>query len=256
MSDFFGALELELRAAAERRPRRSITVGQGLGALAGAALLALAVGVVLAVAGGGGGDSAQRTAGPNLDPVGTVIPKGQGEPPRSRRSVVVATGTTRYAGPWQLEIQPSELLKYKGEVIQPAGLTCVWLYLPDPPDMPEPTGSGYCGDQPRTPGFTRGQANVPAGRLGPAGKRMETKQVLIYGRAPERAEYIRLTVPRGLRMQGPVHDGPKNMRGDYYLVAVPPHIGRGARINWLDKDKQPGSRGTRLLPPVSGRVRR
>ena len=66
----------------------------------------------------------------------------------------------------------------------------------------------------------------------------------------------RLTVPGGLRMQGPVHDGPKNMRGDYYLVAVPPHIGRGARINWLDKDKQPGSRGTRLLPPVSGKVRR
>jgi hypothetical protein len=256
MSDFFGALELELRAAAARRPRRQVSVGQALGGLAAAALLAAAFAVVFAVSGGGGGDSAQVTSGPKLDPVGTVIPKGEGIPPRGRRSVVVATGTTRYAGPWQLEIQPSELLKYKGEVIQPAGLTCVWLYLLDPPDMPEPTGSGYCGDQPRTPGFTRGQANVTGPGLDPDGKRQRTRQVLIYGRAPERAEYILLTVPNGLRMRARVHDGPKNMREDYYVVAVPPHIGRGARINWLDKDKQPGSRGTRLMPPVTGRVRR
>jgi hypothetical protein len=215
--------------------------------------------VVAAVSSGGGGDTAQMTGDTKLDPVGTEIPKGKGEPPRSQRSVVVATGTTRIAGPWQIEIQPSELLKYKGEVIQPAGLTCVWLYLLDPPAMPGmrgPTGSGYCGDQPRTPGFTRGQANVAGRGLDPDGKHQKTRQVLIYGRAPERAEYIRLTVPRGLRMQGPVHDGPKNMRGDYYLVAVPPHIGNGARINWLDKNKRPGSRGTPLLPPVTGKVRR
>jgi hypothetical protein len=260
VSDFFGALELELRAATNRRPRRQVTVGQVLGGLAAAALVAIAVAVVAAVSSGGDGDTAQVTGGAKLDPVGTVIPKGKGEPPRSRRSVVVATGTTRYAGPWQLEIQPSELLKYKGEVIQPAGLTCVWLYLPDPPEVHGmrgwPTGSGYCGDQPRTPGFTRGQADIPAGGRAADGTRIRTRQVLIYGRAPERAEYIRLTVPGGLRMQGPVHDGPKIMRGDYYLVAVPPHIGNGARINWLDKNQRPGSRGTRLLPPVSGKVRR
>jgi len=260
MSDFFGALELELRAAANRRPRRRATVGQALGGLAAAALVAAAVLVVAAVSGGERGDTAQVTGGSELPPVGTVIPKGQGEPPRANRSVVVATGKTPYAGPWQLEIQRSERLTYKGEVIQPDGLTCVYLYLLDPPKVNGiswPTGGGYCGDQPRTPGFTRGQADVPmSGRLAD-GERIRTRQVLIYGRAPERAEHVLITTkPLRLRMRSPVLDGPESMRSDYYVVAVPPHIGRSARINWLDKDGRPGSRGTRLLPPVAGKVRR
>src|SRR5688572_16587403 len=259
MSDFFGALELELRAAADRRPRRRVTVGQALGGLAAAALLAAAVAVVAAVSGGGGGHTAQVTGGLKLDPVGTVIPKGQGYPPRAKRSVVVATGRTRYAGPWQLEIQGSERLTYKGEVIQPAGLTCVYLYLLDPPDPRRPGGGGwgpggggYCGDQRRTPGFTRGQADIPmAGRLA-SGERVRTRQVLIYGRAPERAEYIRLTVPNGLQMQRPVYDGPKDMPEDYYVLAVPPRLGPGARITWLDENKQPASPGARALPTHGG----
>ena len=258
MSDFFGALELELRAAAERRPRRQVTVGQALGGLAAAVLLAAAVMVAAALSGGGGGgDTAQVTGATKLDPVGTVIPKGQGEPPRAKRSVVVAIGTTRYAGPWQLEIQRSERLTYKGEVIQPAGLTCLFLYLVDPPRHQGIGGGGYCGDQRRTPGFTRGQFNVPAsGRLAD-GTRIRTKQVLIYGRTPERAEYVLITTkPARLRMRSPVLDGPENMRSDYYVVAVPPHIGRSARINWLDKDGKPGSRGTELMPPAAGKVRR
>jgi hypothetical protein len=262
MSDFFGALELELRAAANRRPRRPVSVGQGLGAVAAAALVAAAVAVVFAVSDGGGGDSAQLTSGPKLDPVGTVIPKGEGRPPRSQRSVVVATGRTRVAGPWQLEIQPSERLVYKGEVLQPAGLRCITLWLVDPPATKSPrgihgpTGSGYCGPQPRTPGFTRGQVSVDTGQVIPGTRRLEVEQVLIYGRAPERAAYVSLSVPNTPTMRAPVFDGPKNMRGDYYVVAVRPYLGPGARINWLDEDMQPGSRGTALLPPVTGKPRR
>jgi hypothetical protein len=268
VSDFFGALELELRAAANRRPRRQVTVGQVLGGLAAAALVAVAVAVVAAVSSGGDGDTAQVTGGSKLDPVGTVIPKGQGSPPRAKRSIVVATGTTRYAGPWQLEIQGSERLTWKGEVIQPAGLTCVYIYLLDPPGRTGVGGGGYCGEQPRTPGFTRGQMNVaePPRRSSrelerpaqaPQPIRAKTKQVLIYGRTPERAEYVLITTkPLRLRMRSPVLDGPENMRGDYYVLAVPPHIGRSARINWLDEDGKPGSRGTELLPPVAGKVRR
>jgi hypothetical protein len=268
MSDFFGALELELKAAADRRPRRQVTVGQALGGLAAAALLAAAVVVVAAVSGGGGGDAAQVTGGPNLSPVGTVIPKGEGDPPRMKRSVVVATGTTRYAGPWQLEIQGSERLTWKGEVLQPAGLTCVFIYLLDPPRRTGPGGGGYCGEQRRTPGFTRGQMNIQEAPRRPNREiegppqpprpiRAKTKQVLIFGRTPERAEYVVITTqPSRLRMRSPVFDGPENMRGNYYVVAVPPHIGRSARINWLDEDGKPGSRGTELLPPAAGKVRR
>ena len=251
MSDFFGALELELHAAANRRPRRQVTIGQGLGALAVAALMAVAVGVVIAVSGGGGGSSGHMTGGAKLPPVGTVIPKGEGEPPRTKRSVVVATGTTRYAGPWQLEVQGSERLTWKGEVLQPAGLTCLYIYLLDPPGYAGVGGGGYCGEQRRTPGFTRGQMNIDAP------SRPSAKQVLIFGRTPERAKYVVITTkPSALRMRSPVFDGPENMRSNYYVVAVPPHIGRSARINWLDENGKPGSRGTALLPPVAGKVRR
>jgi hypothetical protein len=249
MNDFFGALELELRAAAERRPRRTIGLGVGLSALAAAALLAAAV---LVVGVTGGGDSARVAGGPQLDPVGTVIPKGGGQPPRGQRSTVVATGTVRFAGTWQLESQPSELLKDdRGEVMQPAGLRCLWLYLLDPPRMRGGTGAGFCGPFPRTPGFSRGQMNVPIPGRTADGRRVHPSLVLLYGRVPERAEYINVTVRNGLQLRGPVHDGPNGIRGDYYLFAVPPGIGRSARINWLDKDREPGSRGIALLPPVT-----
>jgi hypothetical protein len=255
MSDFFGALEHELRAAAERRPRRTIGIGQAIGALAAVGLLAAAVAVAALVSGGGGGDSARMPGGlrAGLDPVGTVIPKGKGAPPRSMRSVVVATGRIRYAGPWQLEIQPSErLTDDKGEVIQPGGLRCVWLYLPDPPEVQGPTGSGYCGPFPRTPGFTRGQANLAnAGRGAGEPPPTPTKQVLVFGRTPERAKYVVVAVPGKLRMRSPVHEGPRGTRENYYVVGLPVHVGRGARINWLDSNGNPGSRGIPLLRPIT-----
>jgi hypothetical protein len=253
MSDFFGALEQELRSAAERRPRRTVGIGQAIGALAAVALVATAVAVAALVSRGGDGGSSHMTGGgAKPDPVGTVIPKDRGAPPRSTRSVVVATGRMRYAGPWQLEIQPSErITDDKGEVIQPGGLRCVWLYLLDPPEVDGPTGSGYCGPFPRTPGFTRGQANLPnAGRL-PGEPRTPTKQVLVYGRTPERAKYVVVTVPGKLRMRSPVHEGPRRTGENYYVVALPVHAGRGARINWLDNAGKPGGRGIPLLGPIT-----
>jgi hypothetical protein len=254
MNDFFGALERELRAAAERRPRRTIGIGHAIGALAAVALLAVAIALAAVVSGGGDGDSARMTGGPSakLDPVGTVIPKGKGAPPRLMRSVVVATGRIRYAGPWQLEIQPSErITDGKGNVIQPGGLRCVWLYLLDPPEVDEPTGSGYCGPFPSTPGFTRGQAHLPSAGDAPGEPRTPTRQVLVYGRTPERAKYVVVTVPGRVRMRSPVEEGPRGTGADYYVVGLPVHVGRGARINWLDKDGKPGSRGIPLLRPIT-----
>jgi hypothetical protein len=253
MSDFFGALELELRAAAERRPRRQIGLGAVIGAAAGAALLVAAVLVVAAISGGGNGDTAQPMGSPRPDPVGTVIPKGEGSPPRRKRSVVVATGTTRLAGPWQMEISRSErLVDDRGGLMQPAGLKCLTLYLLDQPAARGLAASGYCGPQPRTPGFTRGQMTLPSPTPVPVpgGESPGARQVLIYGRAPERAAYVTLTVEGRLRMRARVFDGPPRAGENYYLVAVPAHVGRTAKINWLDKDGKPGSRGTRLLPPA------
>jgi hypothetical protein len=231
-------------------------VGTVIGGLAAAALIAVAVLLAATVSGGGGdGDSAKVVGGEGVkpDPVGTVIPKGEGTPPRAKHSVVVATGTTRLSGPWQMEISRSErLVDDRGGLLQPAGLKCVTLFLLDQPDARGLAASGYCGPQPRTPGFTRGQMTVPSPTPVPVsgGEGPGARQVLIYGRTPERAEYVTVTVEGALRMRAPVFDGPPRTGENYYLVAIPAHVGRTAKINWLGNDGKPGSRGTRLLPPA------
>lgn len=40
-----------------------------------------------------------------------------------------------------------------------------------------------------------------------------------------------------------------------YLIPVKPHM-EHARVNWLDRDGNTGSRGIRLSPPASGHVKR
>jgi hypothetical protein len=45
-------------------------------------------------------------------------------------------------------------------------------------------------------------------------------------------------------------DGPKNFPGRFYGIPVKPPM-QGARINWLDANGQPGSRGIALMPPIS-----
>jgi hypothetical protein len=147
MSDFFGRLELELRAAAERPPRRAV----GFGTAARGAGLVLAVTVALAVVlvpallllGGGdrrGGNMPAPVQQPRpedaLPPVGTVIPKGEGGVPRDSRSTVVATGTAPVVGSWQLDVSESTRLAdpQTGEEFQPAGLPCLSVLLADPPE--------------------------------------------------------------------------------------------------------------------------
>ena len=251
MSDFFGALELELHAAANRRPRRQVTLGQGLGALAAAALVAVAVGVVAAVSSGGGGGSGHVTGGPKLPPVGTVIPKGEGTPPRTNRSLVVATGRTPGIGPWQMETSRSgDLRDDNGRVYQPAGLRCVSLFVIGP-GADDFFGGGQCGEFPRTPGFSRMQlARVVIHGKPTRNRRLLRKPILVYGRAPERATKVVVTAPDGLRLETVPHEAPRGARGDFYALAVPQHH-PGARINWVDASGKPGSRGIRLSPPIT-----
>jgi hypothetical protein len=236
-SDFFGALGLELRAAGQRRPRRAIAAGQAVAALAAIALMAAAVLIIQLIA---GGKPADRSVGVRPDPVGTVIPQGEGQPPRQRRSTVVATGRARGIGPWQLEASRSARLAdpESGEVYQPAGLRCLALY---PLDPPEERGvflgaQGHCGEFPRTPGFSRLQFGE--------------RRVLVYGRVPERARAVHVLVPGRRSISARLHEGPKSSRGNFYAVAVTPPLPR-ARVNWFDEKGAPGSRGIRLLPPIT-----
>jgi hypothetical protein len=245
MTDFFSALELELHAAVTRSPRRRVTIGQALGGLAGAALLAAAVALVVAVSGGGDGHSARVTGAPTPDPVGTVIPKSQSH--FETRALVVANGTAPVSGPWQIEVSRTKGERdTHGEVMWRKGY-CLWIKLLDPPDPNLRGPSGFCGG-PRslgfrkTPGFSRAQ--------GVTRSKPPMKEVLVWGRVPDRATKVVITAPGRRDIAVVPKDGPKTFPGRFYVIPVKPPR-QGARINWLDSEGRPGSRGIGLMPPIS-----
>jgi hypothetical protein len=249
MTDFFGALELELQAAARRRPRRAVRAGPALEAVAVAALLAVAVVVAAAVSTGGDGGSTPAAGARKPDPVGTVIPKGKGKPPLPARALVVANGVAPITGPWQMEVSRTKGERdTHGEVMWHRGY-CLTMNLLDPPrDIPGGR-SGFCG-APRslgfrkTPGFSRAQG---AFRSKP---RQRANEVLVWGRVPDRAETVVVTAPGGTRSEVRPTDGPQSFPGRFYAIPVKPGL-PGARINWLDANGHPGSRGIGLMPPIT-----
>jgi hypothetical protein len=238
---FFDRLELELRAAAERPPRRLPALGgtaRGAAiALVAAAGVALALVPALALLGGSDDDGALR-------PPAAAKPK-----PHGRGHTVVATGRAPVAGPWQLEVfRSSRLADPKtGEVHQPSGLPCLGLYLTDPRPDTSP-GGAQCGRFRRTPGFSILEHAVPSTRGG-------TKEVLVAGRTPAAATAVAMTADGGIRTVVKTIRGPKGVHGRFYLIPVKPHM-EHARVNWLDRDGNTGSRGIRLSPPASGHVKR
>jgi hypothetical protein len=229
MSEFFGRLETELRAAAERPPRRTVPVP----ALAVAGLLALALAPIVLVL-GSGSDS--------RDAPGPAQPQRPPEVPRFPGERVVATGTAPVAGPWQLLTYQSERLADPdtGEVYQPAGLRCFGLRLLDPPADHSGGISGQCGEFPRTPGFSRIQQTVPNVAGG-------AREILVYGRAPEEAALVRLVPDDWEPIEMKPFEG-SGGNGDFYLFAVPADIGEG-RVTWIDSEGNEGSSGQELLPP-------
>jgi hypothetical protein len=247
VSDFFAALELELRAAAERGPRRRPGLTAALRVLVPAAVTLALLGVALVPAvvllGDGGGDAAQTTNATELPPVGTVYEPGEGRPPRETRSTVVATGVAPVAGPWQMETYGSTRLAdpETGEEYQPAGLRCLGIFLLDPPEgRGRPSGGGQCGEFPRTPGFSRVEMTVRSAKG-------EVEEILVYGRVPAEAAAVVVTVDGVERRRLEPLPGPSGVDDDFYLVATPPQW-EGGRVNWIDANGNEGSRGHELLP--------
>jgi hypothetical protein len=250
-------LEEQLRDAGARRGERARR--RTIGSLAAAAGVAALGSSLLLLPGGGdergAGDrpaaDGRRPQGPL--PVGTVIPKGEGTPPRESDSTVVATGTTPFAGAWQLEA--SRTFGGPPRPGVPLG-RCLTLNVLDPPPYedgaPDPSaGSGTCGALGfrKTPGFSRAQKNVPTLRKS-GGRLFLPKEVLVYGRVPEQASKVVVSAARGVRIEVETHEGPKSIGGDFFVIPVRPRLGH-AMINWLDAHGNPGSRGITLQPPVT-----
>jgi hypothetical protein len=235
-------LQLQLRDAAGRRRRAR---RRALGSLAVVAAAAVVTPAVLLTGGDDRRPDDRRAAGATPPagtlPVGTVIPKGDGTPPRDSESTVVAVGTAPVTGPWQLEVWrdhggPSPPGEPRGR--------CLFIHPIDPPGIVPGGFSGFCGGLGfrKTPGFSRAQHAVPRG-----GRRF-AKEILVYGRVPERARAVAITPNTGSRIEVEPDEGPRSIPGDFFVIPIPPSLASG-RINWIDGDGRPGSRGIRLLPP-------
>jgi hypothetical protein len=67
---------------------------------------------------------------------------------------------------------------------------------------------------------------------------------------PDRASKVVISAPGRRRIEVVPEPGPKRFPGQYYAIPVKPPM-QGARVNWLDQDGKPSSRGIRLMPPIS-----
>jgi hypothetical protein len=224
--DYFNRLELELRAAAERAPRRRprwTPAARTVAAVAiASAVVALVLVPVVVFLGSGSGDEPERVTvhtPPGPLPVGSVIRR------YGREHTVVATGTAPVAGPWQLEAY--------------GRLPCLAILQLDPPPGDPTDLSGGCDESRRTPGFGRRQSSVPPTKT--------PREIVVYGRAPEQASAVVLTLGGKVRKRVEPFEGPPSVSGDFYVIAIPPQLKNG-RVNWIDRDGREGSRGIALLP--------
>ena len=243
MTGFFDRLEADLHEAALHPPRLRLVL-LPLPAVAAALVVVLALAAAL-LALGGGGERRLESAPSGLSPVGTVISKGSGTPPRHEDSLVVATGRTKVSGPWQLEVYayPAAVPR-STEAAMRAG-HCLELYWPAPPGGKRPGLGGVCGpdrlSSARMAHFTLAQSMPP-----------RRPAQIVWGRVPKRASKVVITAP-GVRLETeplPAPQGFKQRFGfdaSFFVAAFP--RGEGARVNWLDSAGRPGSRGIALAPP-------
>lgn len=157
------------------------------------------------------------------------------------KPTVVATGTAPVAGRWQMTLHESKRQVAGGDLYEPEGLPCTFLKLLDPPEF-TPIGSGACGVQRNSPGFTRQQLTVPS-LVG-----AEVREILVYGRAPEEADKVAINADGDIRIRVKTQEGPAGVPGDFWLIATPPRLQNG-HVFWIDEDR--GARGpaVELLPP-------
>jgi hypothetical protein len=180
-------------------------------------------------------------------PVGSVITDGDEFLPQEGDHVVVATGEAPVLGRWQLEAYTSGRLTdpESGTVYQSTGHPCLGIRLTDPREGASDWGGGFCGEFPKTPGFSRGE--LPA-----ATRDVRTSELLLFGRAPQGAQAIRLTGAGGFERRVEPIEGPPSSPGKYWVIAAPPSL-EGGRVAWLDSDGHVGGAIDVLYSPSQPR---
>jgi len=155
------------------------------------------------------------------------------------KPAIVMSGTAPFAGPWKLKAYESERSVVDGDLYQPEGLPCQTVFLGDPPPGTS-GGSGGCGFQPRSPGFTIHQLRAPAF------VNTKPKEILSFGMSPESADAVEIVssdgdVVRSVLVKPGPQDGPDST---YWLVVTGPDVLEDAKVRWVDRDT--GERGPEL----------
>jgi hypothetical protein len=137
-------------------------------------------------------------------------------------------------GPWRLEAYTSGRLTdpESGTEYQSTGHPCLGIRLTEPREGAPDWGGGFCGEFPKTPGFSRGE--LPGVTRG--GRAAE---LLLFGRAPQDAASIRLTGAGGFERRVEPQEGPPSAPGKYWVIAGPASLENG-RLEWLDSDGRVG----------------
>jgi hypothetical protein len=126
-----------------------------------------------------------------------------------------------------------------GDLYQPEGLPCQAVFLSSAP-FGTSGGSGGCGFQPRSPGFTIHQLRAPA----IAGS--TPKEILSFGMSPESADAVEIVSADGDAVRTvPVKPGRKDgPDSTYWLVVTGPDVLKDATVRWVDRDT--GEQGPEL----------
>jgi hypothetical protein len=219
MSEFFGRLETELRAAAERPPRRAVPVP----AIAVAVLLALALAPIVLVLGSGSDDpTPERIAADDAPQAPAVAVHHRGVRYRPADATVVATGVAPVSGPWQLETFEDD-----------AG-QCLGVFRPEANLEREISYSAICPgsrDQP-LPDFAAQAMATPS--------IPRQEEYLVFGRTPEEAAAVELTADGEVVERVETSEGPDGVSSDFYVMVLSPDPKRDGWMEWLDESGNPG----------------
>jgi hypothetical protein len=227
MSEFFGRLETELRAAAERPPRRSVPVP----AIVVACVLALAVApIVVAMGGGDSGGGADLSVERGT---ASEAPPSGGAQAGDRAYVLggaeggqtLATGVAPVSGDWRLVLyrqDESRCVALYEAGSEPSGDKPVYCLYDD---MPPPEFSALTMPWPADGGSAR--------------------EVLSSGAAPEEAVAVELVSDGEVVKRVETIETPE---GDYFVMPIEADTPDGV-LRWVGAGGQAGDREIRVNMP-------
>lgn len=159
--------------------------------------------------------------------------------------VVVAEGIAPVAGPWRMTISESRgSVTDEGDLYEPEGLPGIELSLPNPPGA-RPQRSGGSGLIRNAPGFSRGQTTLRAGQ---GTIKDKVLGIVLYGRAPERADHVRIAAAGGVRLLVKTRKGPPGVPGRFWFVATSLKL-RDGHMRWVDTSSGEEGPAVAVLPP-------